>query len=143
MEISYESIKPLIISESIDGLYVKVTFQASNQSKPIETAAYVAPTQDDVQETMKEQQLEGKRYFRRNLIGTVISFIGNFMGGIGGTVTSTVGSAVSGKNTTEMAPLTTDITEERKQAAVVEAFVRLKAYFNHNGVEWEFVPPED
>ena len=42
MEITYDSIKPLIFAEETDGPMIKLKFKAKNQDTPLETIAYVA-----------------------------------------------------------------------------------------------------
>lgn len=143
MEFTYASIKPLIVSEEIDGMMIKLKFQAEGQETPLETVAVVVPDQDEL---MKKAMLQaGKSAAISTGTSMASSALGNVIGGIGGSLISTAGSmagshaAAQSMNTESM--LQTDMSEEKKQAAIVQAFSYFQVYYSWDGEKWQYKPP--
>ena len=143
MEITYDSIKPLIISEEAEGPMIKLKFKASNQESPLETVAYVATDQNEIMANLTMQI--GKSVATNVAINAGSSMLGNAIGGIGGSLTKAAGSVAASEASAGMmntgSMMNTEITEEKKQAAIVQAFTYLATYYKHNGTEWEYVQP--
>ena len=143
MNITYDAIKSLIVSEEIEGQMIKLKFKAPNQEQPIESIAYVMPDQDEI---MKKAMMQaGKSAATGMAVNTASNFLGSAIGGIGGAITSEVGSVAASQassaafNTDSL--MKTDMTDAKKQAAIEQAFSHLAVYYKHDGTSWEFVPP--
>lgn len=143
MELTYEAIKPIILSEEIDGQMIKLKFKANNQDAPLETMAYVAPDQDEIMKSVGKSV--GKSVATNIAINSAASALGSAIGGIGGSIARSAGSVAANQASSSMMntdDLTkTEVTDEKKQAAVVQAFSYLSMYYEHNGTEWEYVQP--
>ncbi len=143
MEITYDSIKSLIVSEEIEGQMIKLKFKATNQDSPIETIAMVMPDQDEI---MKKAMMQaGKSAATGMAVNTAGNLLGSAIGGIGGAITSQVGSAAASQASSAAfnsdSLMQTEMTDAKKQAAIVQAFGYLASYYKHNGSTWEFVQP--
>lgn len=143
MEITYASIKSLIVSEEIEGNMIKLKFQAAGQQSPLETVAVVMPDQSEIMaKAMKQAAVSAAANTGVNMAS---SALGNFIGGIGGSVARTAGSmagsaAVSASmNNDDL--LHTEMTDEKREAAIVQAFSYFQVYYSWDGAQWKYAPP--
>lgn len=143
MEITYASIQPLIVSEEIDGMMIKLKFQAAGQETPLETVAVVTPDQDEI---MKKAMMQaGKSAAISTGASMASSALGNAIGGFAGSLVNTAGSmagshaASQSMNTESM--MQTDMTDEKKQAAIVQAFSYFQVYYTWDGGKWVYKAP--
>ncbi|MCD6366502.1 MAG: hypothetical protein J7L46_03070 [Bacteroidales bacterium] len=135
MEITYEKIKPLIVSETLEGNQVKLKFQAKNQEAPFETVGVVVPDQDEIMKDVAKQAV------KRTIISRVASAIGGLFGGTGRMVSNV---AVQASNVAMSSqPLTTKVTPEKQQKVVVEAFSPFQSFYKFDDTtgEWEYIQP--
>jgi hypothetical protein len=143
MEITYESIKTLIVSERVDGQNVHAEFKAPGQESPIAGMAVVMPEQSEIVANV------GKNAVKQGVISSVISSISSFLGGlVGGTAgsitssaTSQMGHAAASNSTSGQDMMKTKVTPEKQQKAVVEAFKTVQTFFKYNEEtkQWEAV----
>ena len=146
MEITYEKIKPLIISEEPqpDGMMIKLKFKAENQETPIESVAVVTPDQNEIMKNAMKQA--GKSAAISAGTNMAANALGNAIGGVGGNIARSAGqvagsAAASGSmDTSKM--MKTEMTDEKKQAAIVQAFSHLQMYYKWDNGKWQFVPPK-
>lgn len=143
MEVTYASIKSLIVSEEVEGQMIKLKFKASNQDTPLETMAYVQVDQKEMMAKISKQM--GKSVATSVGINMAASALGSAIGGVGGQVARSAGSVAGSAASSaafDASKLTeTDVTDEKKEAAIVTAFGHLSMYYKHNGTEWEYVQP--
>jgi hypothetical protein len=87
----------------------------------------------------------GKSMATGMAIQTASGLLGKALGGAGAVVSSDVGSAVARQAASKAfdaeALVSTDVTDEKKQAAIVQAFSYLATFYKHNGTQWEYVQP--
>lgn len=143
MEITYESIKPLIKKEElVNGNQINLEFCAKNQQTPLQTVAIIMASEAEIRKNIGKNV--GKSVAKNTLISVISSFFGSLFGGIGGSVvhtaTSTAGSQLVNRNNDASAMVKTDVTPEKKEKAIVEAFSKLVSMyqFNESTSEWEF-----
>ncbi len=146
MEITYELLKPLIVKEELEGNQVKIEFKAENQEQPIETIGVIMPSQDEIMKNVAKQAI--KQGVKSAAINTAANALGNLVGGgagnLLGSTAKSVGNDAAFSNQDPMAMLKTDITPEKQQTAVVNAFAALQNFYNYNEQtqKWEYVPPK-
>jgi hypothetical protein len=87
----------------------------------------------------------GKSVAKNTFLSVISGFFGSLIGGVGGSAvssaTSMAGSQVMNKNNNAAADIVkTNVTPERKEKAIVEAFLKLQSMysFNETTSEWEF-----
>lgn len=143
MEISYASIKSLIVSEELEGNMIKLKFQAPGQPSPLETVAVIMPDQNEIMaKAMKQAAISAAANTGVNMAS---SALGNLIGGIGGSVAQTAGSmagsaAVSSSlNSGDL--LQTEVTDEKREAAIVQAFSYFQVYYTWDGIQWQYKLP--
>ena len=143
MEITYASIKPIIVSEEADGMMIKLKFQAPGQETPLETVAVVVPDQSEMMANAMKQA--GISAAANTGVNMASSALGNFIGGIGGSIAQTAGSmagsAAVSQSTSSEKMMQTNMTEEKKQAAIVQAFSYFQAFYTWDGTQWKYAPP--
>jgi hypothetical protein len=143
MEITYASIKPLIVSEEIDGMMIKLKFQAEGQETPLETVAVVTPDQEEIMR--KAMMQAGKAAAINTGASMASSALGNAIGGIGGSIASTAGSMAGSHLASQSmnmdSIMQTDMTDEKKQAAIVQAFSYFQMYYAWDGAQWKYKVP--
>ncbi|MEX1002887.1 MAG: hypothetical protein WDZ35_12290 [Crocinitomicaceae bacterium] len=146
MEITYEKIKSLIILEEPqpDGMMIKLKFKAENQETPIESVAVVTPDQNEIMKNAMKQA--GKSAAISTGVNMAGNALGNAIGGVGGNAARSAGQmAGSAAASASMDPskmMKTDMTDAKKQAAIVQAFSHLQTYYKWEGDKWHFVPPK-
>lgn len=143
MEITYESIKSLIVSQEVDGMMIKLKFQAEGQDTPLETMAVMTPDQSEI--TRNAMKQVGKSAATNIGINMASSALGNAIGGLGGSIARTAGN-VAGRAAAQssMDPskmMQTEATEEKQQKAIVEAFKHLSMYYKWDGARWKYEIP--
>lgn len=140
MELSYAKIKPLILSEVIEGNQIKLKFKAENQDVPIESIAMVMPSQDKMMKNVAKQG--AKTAVKSAGIRAVFSAIGGLFGGLFGSAASIAGSAVSSAATqndmTGEKLMTVEVTPEAKEEAVVNCFRNLQNMYKWENDKWVY-----
>ena len=135
MEITYESIKPIIIHEELQDQMMVVHFKADGQDNHIEGRGSLPLA------TKKVVANAAAGAVKQGVIHQVISFLGGLVGGaVGGAAGSVASSATrqTGRAAANQAGANKDVmsqvddTPENRQAAVVEAFKTLSAFY-----EWD------
>jgi hypothetical protein len=143
MEVTYENIKSMIVSQEVEGMMIKLKFQAEGQETPIETVAVVMPDQDEIMKKAMAQA--GKAAVVGAGVNMASSAIGNMIGGAGGAAAKMAGSAAasaaSSKTMNVDKIMETDMTDEKTQAAIVTAFGHLAMYYKWEGNQWVYVQP--
>jgi hypothetical protein len=85
---------------------------------------------------------------KNTIISVIAGFFGSLVGGVGGSAvrsaTSSAGSAMVNKNNDPNTILKTNVTPEKREKAIVDAFVKVQSMyaFNENTSEWEFKSPQ-
>ena len=140
MELTYESIKNLIVEETWTGNQVKIKIQAKNQEQPIETVGVAMPSEEDVAKKMK---LEMAKMAGSNI---AVSAGANALGGLAGLsgVGHIVGSAASqmgvGYQMDMEKIMQVELTDEVKKQTILKAFTTLQAYYKFEDGEWIYAP---
>jgi hypothetical protein len=143
MELTYESIESIIVSEEVEGMMIKLKFQAEGQDTPMETVAVVTPDQSEIMANAMKQA--GKSAATNIGINMASSALGSAIGGIGGSIARTAGSvagsaaAANSMDTEKM--MQTDMTDEKRKAAIVQAFSYLQSYYKWDGSKWKYELP--
>ncbi len=143
MEITYESIKTLIVSERVDGQNVHAEFKAPGQESPIAGMAVVMPEQSEIVANVGKNAV--KSGVKSGLIGAISNFFGSLVGGTAGSITSSATSQMAHAATNNpnagQDMMKTKVTPEKQQKAVVEAFKTVQTFFKYNEEtkQWEAV----
>jgi len=135
MEITYESIKSLIKKEElVTGNQIHLEFCAKNQATPIPTVAIIMADPNELKKNIAKQMA------KNTAKNVAINQIGGLIGGVGGSLFKTAGKKVANKKQDPMAMMKTDITQEKKEKAIVDAFKNLISMykFNEQTAEWEY-----
>lgn len=140
MEPTWENIQPLIVSAEEDGMMIKLKFKASNQETPFETMAAVVPDQDEIMKNaMKQVGKSAAISTGANLAG---SALGNAIGGLAGDITksaaSQAGSAAASASFDTNKLMQGNVTDSKKQAAIVQAFGHFQTYYKWENDQWMF-----
>lgn len=147
MEITYDSIKHLIKDEKVEGTMVTVNFQDANMAAPLMGVGVVTPDQDEIM----KNAMKGAGKSAAVGIGASIAgnALGSAIGGIGGsiarsatTTAASVGSSAMMQNDMKKA-MNPEMTEERKQKAIVQAFTNLQMFFKNEGGAWRGLTQEE
>lgn len=142
MEITYEMIKSLIKKEElVAGNQIHLEFCAKNQENPIATVAVIMPDQDELMKNITKQA--GKQAAKNMAVNTITGKLGGLVGGIGGNLMNEAGSNMFNQGIDANDMLKTEITPEKKEKAIVDAFKNLQMLFkfNEQTADWEFVTP--
>lgn len=143
MSYTYKDIEPLIVLREVEGTMIKLKFQAPNQNDPIDSMAVVTPSQEEIMAKVKKQT--AKTMAVSAGAGVAGSVLGNMIGGVAGSAVSSgasmAGSAASSQmmNTDDL--MSVDMTEEKMQDAIVQAFAGLSTYYKLTNGVWEFIAP--
>lgn len=144
MEFTYEQVKKLIISEEVEGTMIKLKLKASNQETPIETVAVVTPDPEEIKKKAMKQA--GKSMVAGAGINMASNAVGNAIGGLGGQLAKSAGNVASSKAASGMMNmdnlLQVEMNDENKQKAILTAFSHLKVYYEWNGSDWTYNPPQ-
>lgn len=143
MEITYASIKPLIVSQEQDGMMIKIKFQAEGQETPLETVAVVTPDQDEIMKNAMKQA--GKAAAVSTGINMASGALGGLVGGVGGQAVraagNAAGSAAASKSMNMDKIMNTEVTDEKTQQAIVTAFGHLSMYYKWENEKWVYQTP--
>ncbi|CAG5083158.1 hypothetical protein [Parvicella tangerina] len=135
MVITYESIKPLIKSESLEGgNQMKVSFQAEGMAAPIQAVGMMMADQDEMMKNVKKQAV--KQGIMSSIISSASSFLGGLIGGVGGRAASSAASTAAYSMTSSSSMgqdmMNAKDTPENRQKAVVAAFQTVQTYFEYD-----------
>ena len=143
MDITYDQLKPLIISEEVDGMMIKLKLKAENQETPMETVAVLMPDQDEIMKNAMKQA--GKSAAINMGTNAASNAIGGMIGGIGSSIASAAGKELGSQAaSSSMDPeklMKTNITEQKKQDAILQAFSHLQSYYELRDGKWFFRQP--
>lgn len=132
MSVTYEQIKPIIKSETLNGQQMTVQFQAPGQAEPMQAISALTPDTSQVVKNVGKQAV--KTGIISQVIRAVSGLVGGAIGGAGGSVarsaTSQVGHAATRKQTDMSGAIEVKDTPEARQAAVVLAFESVKGFYN-------------
>jgi hypothetical protein len=140
MEITYESIKPIILEENWTGNQVNLKFKAKNAEQALETVGIAMPSQEEM---MKKMAIEMAKMTASNVaVGAAGSALGNMTGiaGAGSAITSAASQANVGYQMDPNAMMQVDLTPELKETTIVNAFKTLENYFEFKEGEWSLKP---
>ena len=143
MEITYENIKPLIVSEEDDGMMIKIKFQAEGQATPLETIAVVTPDIDEIKKNaMKAAAVSTGASMGLN---AATSALGRVLGGIGGTLARRAGRVASSAvaaNAMNPSKLMNSGDPAKREAAIVLAFTAFAPYYRWENDKWIYQTPQ-
>jgi hypothetical protein len=143
MNYTYKDIEPLIVSREVEGTMIKLKFQAPNQNEPIDSMAVVTPSQEEIMAKVKKQT--AKTMAVSAGAGVAGSVLGSMIGGVAGSAVSSgasmAGSAASSQMMNSDDLMAVDMTEEKMQEAIVNAFAGMSPYYSLNNGVWEFTAP--
>lgn len=143
MEATFENIQSLIVSMEENGQMITIKFQAENQEMPLETVAVIMPDQDEIMKNAMAQV--GKVAAMNAGINMASNALGNAVGGITGEAAkmagSTVGAQMTGNAMNTDKLMQTEVTDEKKQAAILQAFVPFQVYYQWEDGKWKYVQP--
>lgn len=140
MEITYESIKPIILEENWSGNQVSLKFKAKNSEQPLETVGIAMPSQEEM---MKKMAIEMAKMTASNAaVGAAGNALGNMTGiaGAGSAIAGAASSANIGYQMDPNAMMQVDLTPELKETTIVNAFKTLENYFEFTDGEWLLKP---
>ncbi len=141
MEITYEAIKPIIVSETVAGNQVTVKFKADGMEQEVQGIGMIVPDTNEVVKNVGKETV--KRGVVHGIIGSLSRLFGNAVGsavgGTAGSITSNVASSATSSmghaaaeakmgNSAE-AMMKVKVTPEKQQAAAVQAFQSVHGYF--------------
>lgn len=140
MDITYEVLKPILVSENIDGNVLKCVFKAANQTEPLEAQFVFTPDDRDLVANA------GKQAVKRSFFSSIVSvFSGAASSAVGGAAGSAVGSAVSGTANTVYnakedpnAIQKVNITDEKKKQGVINAFKNIQSFYYFESGTWYY-----
>jgi hypothetical protein len=131
MEITYDSIKSLIVEEKLDGQQVHVAFKAPGQEAPISAMSVIMPDQSEMMKNVGKTAV--KQGAKSGIISMLSRFVGGLVGGTAGSIASSATSQVAHTATNNpnagQDVLKTKITPEKQQKAVVDAFKTVQNFF--------------
>ncbi len=143
MEITYENIKSLIVSQENEGMMIKLKFQAEGQETPLETVAVVMPDQDEMMKNAMKQA--GKAAAVGTGINMASNALSGVIGGAAGQATRMAGSAAASAASSKAMNvdkiMQTEVTDEKTQQAIVTAFGHLSMYYKWEGGKWVYQTP--
>lgn len=140
MELKYDDIKNLVVSENWEGNQVKVKFKASNQNEGIETLAVAMPSAEEIQ---KRAMMQAAKSAGTNIaISAGANALGNLagVGGMGSVASSAAGAMGVGQINMDNL-MHVDLTDEVKQNTILNAFRGLQMYFVFDNGQWVYKQP--
>ncbi len=138
MEITYEMIKPLIKKEELMyGNQIHLEFCAKNQETATQTVAVIMAEQNEIKKNVAKEVVINSA--KNSIFNQILNFIG--IGGIGRSIVKSTTNDMMNKSQDPMAMIKTEITKEKKEKAIVDAFMGIKAVykFNEQSAEWEYL----
>jgi hypothetical protein len=144
MEPTYENIKPLIIEEIWDTTQinqVKVKFKAINQNEPIESMGMAMEDPEVMQKKMNAEI--AKMMASGAAVGVASNTLGSLTGvpGAGSAISSAASMAGVGYQMDPSKFMIPEMTPERKQKTVVDAFKNLATYYVWENGNWTYKEP--
>jgi hypothetical protein len=139
MEITYESIKSLIVEETWTGNQVKIKIQAKNQEQPLETYGMAMASQEEI---MKKMNAEMAKMAGSNMaVSAGANALGNLAGipGAGSLIGSAATQMGVGYQMDMEKIMQVELTDEVKKQTVVNAFSALQMYYKFENGEWVYV----
>ncbi|MCB9187673.1 MAG: hypothetical protein H6600_07930 [Flavobacteriales bacterium] len=140
MQITYESIKPLIQSENlVGGNQMQVTFLAVGMAAPIQAIGMMVADQDEMMKNVTKQAV--KQGVFSSIISAISRLLGGLIGGVGGSIASSTASTVGHSMTSNSMGanmMNAKDTPENRQKAVVAAFQTVQAYFEYDAVNGDW-----
>jgi len=134
MEIKYSTIKEIVKNVEIQGAIVKVQFQASNQTTPMEGVGTMTNENKDILKSTAKTA--AKSAATTGIISFFARLLGRSIGGAGGAVVgqaarSTGNAVAQSKSSADMQKSVTDVkvTDEKKEVAIVQAFSSLSDFY--------------
>mgnify|MGYP001207860302 CR=1 FL=1 len=138
MEITYDSIKTLIVEETWTGNQVKIKIQAKNQEQPLETYGMATASQEEI---MKKMNAEIAKMSGSSMaVSTGANALGNIAGipGAGSLIGSAATQMGVGYKMDMEKIMQVELTDEVKKQTVVNAFAGLQMYYKFENGEWVF-----
>lgn len=143
MEITYEMIEPIIVSQEVEGQMVKLKFKAENQDTPMETVGVIMPDQDEIMKKAMAQA--GKAAAVGAATSAASSMLGNAIGGVAGGLVSSGASMASSAATSKMMNpqdmMSGAVNDESIKKATVEAFKHFMIYYKMVDGKWVYEMP--
>lgn len=140
MEIKFDDIKNLIVSETWEGNQVKVKFKASNQQEAIETMGVAMPSAEEIQ---KRAMMQAAKSAGTNMaISASANALGNLAGVSGmGSVASSAASSMGVGQMNMDSLMHVDLTDDVKQNTILNAFRGLQMYYVFENGSWVYKQP--
>lgn len=146
MEVNYEQIKPIIVSETLEGTQMKVKFKAQGQVDAIETIGMMMADQEQMMKGMKKTVV--KSAATNVAFGVLGRFVRGLFGGIGGYAAGSAVNAAGGMAASKVADpnkmMQVEDTPENRQKAVLSAFQSVRNMYDWDADTkiWKFKTPE-
>jgi hypothetical protein len=136
MEITFDSIKSLIVEEQWTGNQVALKFKAPNQEQPLQTMGIAMPDQEEL---MKKMTGEIAKSAASNMaINAGANALGNLAGisGLGSVAGSAAQQAGLGYQMDVSKLMQTEVTEKVRQQTIVNAFTGLSMFYTFENNQW-------
>ncbi len=146
MEVNYEKIKPIIVSETLEGTQMKVKFKAQGQDDAIESVGMMIADQEQMMKGMKKTVV--KSAATNIVFATISRFTRSLFGGIGGYAAGSAVDAAGGMAASKVADpnkmMQVEDTPENRQKAVLIAFQSVSSLYEWDATAniWKFKAPE-
>lgn len=139
MEITYDNLKSILLSEKLEGNVLKCQFKAANQDTPVEAQFVFVPDEKDVMVNAGKQAV--KRSFFSSIVSVFSGAASSAAGGgmAGGAVGSAVSATSHGVYNAQEDPnaLTKiNITDEKRKQGVVNAFKNVQSMYIYENGTW-------
>lgn len=141
MEPTFDQIKSLIVEEKWEGNQLKIKFQASNQTEPIESMGMAMPSPEEIQKRIAIEM--AKSTASGMAVNAGANALGNLSGiaGLGGAIGSAVSSAGVGYQMDPTKLMHVDLTEDVRKETALNAFKALSMYYQYENNQWIFKAP--
>ena len=138
MEITYKTIKALIKKEELMyGNQIHLEFCAKNQETATQTVAVIMAEQGEIKKNVAKQVVKS------SIKNTIINQIFNLLGirGIGSSMIRSTANNMMNQNQNPSDLINTEITQEKREKAIVDAFKSVMSMykFNEQTTEWEYI----
>jgi hypothetical protein len=146
MEVNYEKIKPIIVSETLEGTQMKVKFKAQGQDDAIESVGMMIADQEQMMKGMKKTVV--KSAATNVAFGALGTFIRSMFGGVAGHAAGSAVNAAGGVAASKVADpnkmMQVEDTPENRQKAVLNAFQSVSSLYEWDATAniWKFKAPE-
>jgi predicted flap endonuclease-1-like 5' DNA nuclease len=138
MELTYESIKPIIVEEIWNGNMVNIKIKAHNQQEPMMTVGVVVPDQEAMMKKMKAEM--AKTAASNIAVSTASNALGRLTGisGLGSAVSGAANQMGVGYQMDASKLMQADLTDDEKKQTVVNAFKNLQMYYKFENGQWSY-----